>query len=429
MTVLKTLTRILLSCVFVVAAMGASTAKAIEPSTMSVTPGQERDWLLEKYVATAHFELRAGKVVVWEPTSGDATGPLVEFGGVFDDEAARVLGELLQKGRIHTLSLASPGGLVVPTLKLGRAIKAKGITTVVETGRGCYSACALLYLAGHNRILGKESKDWLNRPSAAVVGFHAPYTLGADGVARHLQDIKTSSSCAYIRELLSKPAATELCDYMLATKGMATFSFEEGKRLQIYTDSESDVVLRWSEAVAATATADENQWVMCERFKKFLERWPSKAGDGSLERYFPCAGGLTPQAPTPQSRHVELAKVARALGPSNIPKEVMSAAYQMLADRTVLTAYEQHYISCKRSFRWLYQQDKVPPLNQMLNPKARSAEFEVWWKACPSERNFPEGRNIEGFGYVSQTLTMFMLDEVARRQGVNWPPPEPPRMR
>lgn len=262
MTVSKVLTRILLSCVFVVAAMGASTAKAIEPSTSSVTPGQERDWLLEKYIATARFELRAGKVVVWEPTSGDATGPLVEFGGVFDDEAARVLGELLQKGRIHTLSLASPGGLVVPTLKLGRAIKAKGITTVVETGRGCYSACALLFLSGHNRILGKQAKGW-NRSAAPAVGFHAPYTLGADGVARHLQDVKTSSSCAYIRELLAKPVATELCDYMLATKGMATFSLEEGKRLQIYTDSESDVVLRWAETVTAAATGDEKQWVMC----------------------------------------------------------------------------------------------------------------------------------------------------------------------
>lgn len=424
MTVSITLTRILLGCIVVGAAMAAPTAKANEPSTMSVTPGQERDWLLEKYVATARFELRAGKVVVWDPASGDAPGPLVEFSGVFDDEATRVLGELLQKGRIHTLSLASPGGLVVPTLKLGRAIKAKGITTVVETGRGCYSACALLYLSGHNRILGKESKDWLNRSSAAVVGFHAPYTLGADGVARHLQDIKTSSSCAYIKELLSKPAASELCDYMLATKGMATFSFEEGKRLQIYTDSESDVVQRWSEAATATATADEKQWVMCERFKNFLANRPAIPGQSALERYFPCSGGLTPKTPTPPSRQVELSKVVHALGPSNIPKEDMSAAYQTLADRTVLTTHDQHYISCKRSFRWLHQQDKVPPLNQVLDAKARSAEFEVWWKACPSGRNSPEGRNIEGFGYVSQTMTMFMLDEVARRQGVNWPPPE-----
>lgn len=426
MTVSITLTRILLSCVFVVAAMGASTAKAIEPSTMSVTPGQERDWLLEKYVATARFELRAGKVVVWQPTNGDVPGPLVEFGGVLDDEAARVLGELLQKGRIHTLSLTGPGGLVVPALKLGRAIKAKGITTVVETGRGCYSACALLFLSGQNRILGKEPAGWFSRSSSAVVGFHAPYTLGADGVARHLQDIKTSSSCAYIRELLSKPAATELCDYMLATKGMATFSFEEGKRLQIYTDSESDVVLRWSEAVTATATADEKQWVMCERSKKALEGSPSAAGGGPLEHFFPCSGGLTPPAPSPQSRHVELSKVVRALGPSHVPREVKSAAYQMLADRTVLTAFDQYYISCKRSFRWLYQQDKVPPLNQILDAKARGTEFQVWWEACPG-RNLPEGRTIEGFGYVSVVMAMVMLDEVAKRQGVNWPPPEPPQ--
>ena len=426
MTVSKVLTRILLSCVFVVAAMGASTAKAIEPSTSSVTPGQERDWLLEKYIATARFELRAGKVVVWEPTSGDAQGPLVEFGGVFDDEAARVLGELLQKGRIHTLSLSSPGGLVVPTLKLGRAIKGKGITTLVETGRGCYSACALLFLSGDKRILGKESKDWLKRSSAAVVGFHAPYTVGADGVARYLQDVKTSSSCAYIRELLTKPAATELCDYMLATKGMASFSFEEGKRLQIYTDSESDVLLRWSDAVTATATTEEQKWVTCGRFKMLVESRPSRRDESSMERYFPCVEGLAPQAPTPQSRQIELSKLVRALGPSNVTREMMNSAHQMLADRALLSDDDQHYIGCKRASKWLHQQDKAPT---SFDSKNVSAEFRAWQTACVLGFRKPEGRSVEGIGYVPAIMAMLMLEHIAKNLGAVWPPPEPPRMR
>lgn len=426
MTVSKTLTRILLSCVFVVAAMGASTAKAIESSTTAVTPGQEREWILEKYVATARFELRAGKVVVWEPISGDVKGPLVEFGGVFDDEATRVLGELLHKGRIHTLSLASPGGLVIPTLKLGRAIKAKGITTVVETGRGCYSACALLFLSGDKRILGKDSKDWLKRSSAAVVGFHAPYTLGADGVARYLQDVRTSSSCAYIRELLPKPAATELCDYMLATKGMASFSLEEGKRLHIYTDSESDVLLRWSDAVTATATSDEQQWVICERFKMLVESRPTRPYESSVQRYFPCVGGLAPQAPTTPSRQIELSKLVRALGPSNITREMMSSAYQMLADRALLTADDQHYIGCRRANEWLRQQDKAPT---SFDAKNVSAEFRTWQTACVLGFRKPEGRSIEGFGYVPEIMAMLMLEHLAKNFGPVWPPPEPPKIR
>lgn len=420
----KNLTGILMMCALVFAGVVPSSAIAVEPSTTAVTPGQERYWLLEKYVATARFELRAGKVVVWEPVSGDVRGPLVEFGGVLDDEASGLLGELLRKDRISTLSLTSPGGLVVPTLKLGRALKAKRITTIVEAGRGCYSACALLFLSGENRILGIESKSLL-RSAVAEVGFHAPYILGADGVARYLQDVKSSSSCAYIKELISKPVSTELCDYMLATKGMATFSFEEGKRLQVYTDSASEILQRWSDSVMVSASQEEKQWVMCERFKKHLEGWPVRSGESELERYFPCAGGIAPQTPTPQFRQMELSKVVRALGPSGITKDAMSAAYQMLAERTVLTASDQHYISCQRSFRTLYEQGKVPPLNQILDVKARSSEFEIWSKACAGRNSpQPEGRKIEGFGYLSPALTTFMLNDIARKQGGNWPPPE-----
>lgn len=426
MPVSNAVTRLLLSCFFAVAVMDSSFATSHRPSTTMVTHGQEREWLLDKYAANARFELRAGNIVVWEPMSGEVPGPLVEFVGVLDDEAARVLGELLRKGRIHTLSLTGPGGLVEPTLKLGRAIRAKGVTTAVEAGRGCYSACALLFLAGDRRIVGNESKDWLR--ASAAVGFHAPYTLGPDGTARHLQDVKTSSSCAYIRQLVPASAAAELCDYTLATKGMATFSLEAGKKLYIYTDSESDVLARWADAVSGTTTSDEMQWVTCERFKMFVESRPSRSDEGPMERFFPCSGGLAPQAPTPRSRSVELTKLARALGPSRVPSEVMDAAYQTLSDRALLTAEDRHYIDCKRSSTWLSQQGKAPT-SFNFNPSTFSIEYpeyRTWQVACQFRK--PEGRRIEGIGYVPAKLMALMLDRMARSQGAAWPPPEPPRV-
>ncbi|MFN4350247.1 MAG: hypothetical protein ACK4F6_05535 [Hylemonella sp.] len=389
-----------------------------------VTHGQEREWLLEKYVANARFELRAGNVVVWEPMSGEVPGPLVEFAGVLDDEAARVLGELLRKGRIHTLSLTGPGGLVEPTLKLGRAIRAKGVTTAVETGRGCYSACAMLFLAGDRRIVGNESKDWFR--ASAAVGFHAPYTLRPDGTARHLQDVKTSSSCAYIRQLVPAPAAAELCAYTLATKGMATFSLDAGKRLYIYTDSESDVLERWADGVYGTTTSDEKQWVTCERFKMLVESSPSRPNAEPMERFFPCSGGIAPQAPTPHSRSVELSKLARALGPSRVPNEVMDAAYQTLADRALLTAEDRHYIDCQRANKWLIEQGKSPT---SFNSSTVSPEFQTWQVACILGFRKPEGRRIEGIGYVTANLMALTLDRMARSQGAVWPPPESPRVR
>ena len=391
-----------------------------------LTSGQEREWLLDDYAADARFELRAGHVVVWEPVGGKAAGPLVEFAGVLDDEAVQVLGELLRKGRMHTLSLAGPGGLVEPTLKLGRAVRAKGITTVVEAGRGCYSACALLFLAGDSRIVGYEPKSLFR--ASAKVGFHAPYTVGPDGTARHLQDVKTSSSCAYIRQMVPAPSAAELCDYTLATKGMATFSLEAGKKLHIYTDSESDVLMRWADSVSDTTTSDEKQWVTCERFRLYDESRGSRLGEDPNQPLSPCSAGLAPQVPTPQPRFVELAKVARALGPSPLTKEMYQAADQVVASRVLLIGLasdDQHYIECSRSLKWLMQQDKMPGLNS----RTYSAEFRTWQLACHGMALLLKGRRLEGIGYLSTYRMARVLDSMAIKQGAAWPPPEPQRAR
>jgi hypothetical protein len=66
--------------------------------------------------------------------------------------------------------LDSPGGLVMPALEIGKAIRLKGYATAV-TDTSCTSACAIVWLAGETRFLTKKSK----------VGFHAVYVEDADG--------------------------------------------------------------------------------------------------------------------------------------------------------------------------------------------------------------------------------------------------------
>lgn len=66
--------------------------------------------------------------------------------------------------------LNSNGGLLLPGLEMGKAIRLKGFATVVPDGFQCASACALAWLAGTPRLLSPNGR----------VGFHAAY-LESDG--------------------------------------------------------------------------------------------------------------------------------------------------------------------------------------------------------------------------------------------------------
>ncbi|WP_156412392.1 hypothetical protein [Bosea sp. Root483D1] len=66
--------------------------------------------------------------------------------------------------------LNSNGGLLLPGLEIGKAIRLKGFATVVPDGFQCASACALAWLAGSPRFLSPNGR----------VGFHAAY-LESDG--------------------------------------------------------------------------------------------------------------------------------------------------------------------------------------------------------------------------------------------------------
>lgn len=61
--------------------------------------------------------------------------------------------------------LSSPGGSPLAAMEMGKAIRLKGLATVVPDGALCASACALIWLAGSPRFIG----------STAKLGFHAAY--------------------------------------------------------------------------------------------------------------------------------------------------------------------------------------------------------------------------------------------------------------
>ncbi len=64
------------------------------------------------------------------------------------------------------VAFQSPGGNLVAGIEIGKAIRLKGFSTLVPDGTQCASACALAWLGGHVRFMGRGAK----------VGFHAVYT-------------------------------------------------------------------------------------------------------------------------------------------------------------------------------------------------------------------------------------------------------------
>jgi hypothetical protein len=80
--------------------------------------------------------------------------------------------------RAGGLCLNSPGGSYDEALKISELLYERGIATVVEDGAECYSACAIIFMAGtapHHLLP-------LRRLSAGgILGFHAPYISMPDG--------------------------------------------------------------------------------------------------------------------------------------------------------------------------------------------------------------------------------------------------------
>lgn len=64
-----------------------------------------------------------------------------------------------------TVILESPGGLVRDALEIGATIRLRNFATMVIADTGCYSACALIWVAGARRYMAPTSK----------IGFHAVY--------------------------------------------------------------------------------------------------------------------------------------------------------------------------------------------------------------------------------------------------------------
>ncbi|MEQ1499537.1 MAG: hypothetical protein ABL914_12855, partial [Novosphingobium sp.] len=81
-------------------------------------------------------------------------------GTILDDTFKRFDAVLSRAPKARTLFLASPGGLTLEARLIAAAVRKRKLNTYVE--QYCASACTQLFVAGRERVMGKE----------AILGFH-----------------------------------------------------------------------------------------------------------------------------------------------------------------------------------------------------------------------------------------------------------------
>lgn len=74
--------------------------------------------------------------------------------------------------RSGSICLSSNGGSYSEGLKIAEIIFGRGLSTVVESGARCFSACALIFMAG---VVPEQVAPLRKLSANGVIGFHAPY--------------------------------------------------------------------------------------------------------------------------------------------------------------------------------------------------------------------------------------------------------------
>ena len=119
------------------------------------------------YLGAAGFALAAtpaAAAIQHAPVAGGAEGIYVTGEILEPDQAA--FEALTRRYPKAVLYLDSPGGSLLPAIEIGKLVRAKHYSTVVLDQGNCYSACALIWLAGTPRHLAATGK----------IGFHASYS-------------------------------------------------------------------------------------------------------------------------------------------------------------------------------------------------------------------------------------------------------------
>jgi ATP-dependent protease ClpP protease subunit len=159
--------------------------------------------------------------------------------GEISAETANVVERLLRGGqRISEVYLDSPGGSLHAGMRIGMAMYAAKVGTVVNRGAECQSACALAFLAGKNRyIVGDEGNFGFHRQYYIIDGKvrYGPWSKDVAAIDAYLKQIAVTSISA--SEIVGTTGQASFTQARLKDRGITTQSMAERVQLAYMTAS------------------------------------------------------------------------------------------------------------------------------------------------------------------------------------------------
>lgn len=159
-------------------------------------------------------------------------GDAVLLDGPITEGQPAILEVLLKIGNVRYLYLRSPGGYVSVAMHIGELARAHELTTVVEPGQSCLSACVFVFLGGARRVaatIADENPD---------IGFHSPRYLGPGNLPVEPDSADGKTDCAYLRRMIvDEQAAAGLCSSLFSTARITTLPLATLLQRGIATDT------------------------------------------------------------------------------------------------------------------------------------------------------------------------------------------------
>lgn len=182
---------------------------------LSVTKGTMLVFLSVLAVFLGSFPGQAASQEFGSPAVG-IYGTIVRIDGEITPEVAISFAAVLESHpELKAVSLNSPGGRVLPALEIARSINSKGLSTSVPQADQCHSACALIFLAGKERIahgkLGVHQISGVNDPS-----------LTQTAIGRIYEDLLTFNTPSYLVSLMLRTPPEDI--YVFSPEELERYS-------------------------------------------------------------------------------------------------------------------------------------------------------------------------------------------------------------
>jgi hypothetical protein len=126
------------------------------------------NYLMRGLVALTVFWITVSQAATIKIDKATGSGYYISIEGEIDWTDGAKFAQVIETNHITNaiVLLDSPGGFAEPGLEIARTIKNKRFETYVQSGGRCYSSCAIIWLSGNTRFVGR----------ASVIGFHGVYT-------------------------------------------------------------------------------------------------------------------------------------------------------------------------------------------------------------------------------------------------------------